>query len=138
MVRRVLRLPQYEVAVLLALAAGLPGWGGAVDDAPPSTTNPPPTNVNARYIIESVNVVGVEARAISTTLSSSLRAELKQVVGANLDSTRLEKLAGRIKDELRVDQVKSPCHQGHSARSRAGEFRSRQEAGGSEGRQIPV
>ena len=42
----------------------------------------------------------------SRTLSSSLRAELKQVVGGNLDSTKLEKLAGRIKDELRATRVK--------------------------------
>jgi hypothetical protein len=94
-----------RAAVLFVLAAGLPVWGGAVDDANASTTNPLPTNVNARYIVESVNVVGVEARAISTSLSGSLKAELKQVVGANLDSIKLEKLAGRMKDELRAAHV---------------------------------
>ncbi len=86
-------------AFLFALAAGLPLLGGAVDEA---LVDPAPTNVNARYIIESVNVLGSESKA----LSKSLRAELKQVVGANLDSTRLEKLAGRIKDELRAARVK--------------------------------
>ena len=70
--------------VLAALAVGVPLWGGAVDDA---AASPVPSNVNARYIVESVNVIGVESRAIANTLSTTLKAELKQVVGANLDST---------------------------------------------------
>jgi hypothetical protein len=89
-----------KLAFLLTLAAGLPLLGGASDDAP--ATTPPPTNVNARYIIEGVNLLGSETKA----LSKSLRAELRKVVGANLDSLRLEKLASRIKDELRVTKVK--------------------------------
>ena len=46
---------------LLALAAGLPLLGGAVDDAS--------TNVNTRYIVEGVNVSGSESRTIGKTLS---------------------------------------------------------------------
>ncbi len=88
-------------AVLFALAAGLPLWGGAVDDAAAASS----ANVNARYIVESVNFIGVESRAITNALSSSLKAELKQVVGANLDSTKLERLASRMKDELRATHV---------------------------------
>jgi hypothetical protein len=89
-------------AVLFALAVGLPLWGGAAEDANASSAD---TNVNARYIVEGVNVIGVESRAIANTLSSSLKAELKQVVGANLDSGKLERLAGRMKNELRAAHV---------------------------------
>jgi hypothetical protein len=88
-----------KLAFLFTLAAGLPLFGGASDEAPAATA---PTNVNARYIIESVNVLGSQTKA----LSKSLRDELRQVVGANLDSLRLQRLASRIKDELRVTRVK--------------------------------
>ena len=93
-----------KLAFLFGLVAASSVFGGATDAAltTDASTDSAPTNVNARYIIESVNVLGSQTKA----LSSSLRAELKQVVGANLDSTRLEKLAGRIKDELRVTRVK--------------------------------
>jgi hypothetical protein len=88
-------------AVLIALAVGLPLWGGAVDDSAAA----PPTNVNARYIVESVNFIGVESRAVTNALSSSLKAELKQVVGANLDANKLDRLASRMKAELRATHV---------------------------------
>jgi hypothetical protein len=88
-------------AVLIALAVGLPLWGGAVDDSAAA----PPTNVNARYIVESVNFIGVESRAVTNALSSSLKAELKQVVGANLDANKLDRLASRMKSELRATHV---------------------------------
>jgi hypothetical protein len=88
-------------AVLIALAVGLPLWGGAVEDA----AGAPPTNVNARYIVESVNFIGVESRAVTNALSSSLKAELKQVVGANFDANKLDRLAIRMKDELRATHV---------------------------------
>ncbi len=93
-----------KLAFLFTLAAGLPLFGGASDTAlaDEAVADTAPTNVNARYIIESVNVLGSETKS----LSKSLRAELRQVVGANLDSLRLEKLAGRIKNELRVARVK--------------------------------
>ncbi len=88
-----------KLALIFGLVAASSIFGGAVDEA---SADPAQTNVNARYIIESVNILGSQTKA----LSSSLRAEIRQVVGANLDSTRLEKLAGRIKDELRVTKVK--------------------------------
>ena len=104
-----------RLSVLLALAVGLPLWAGAVDPAAsgsPDATGAPdsqdsqPTNVNARYIIESVNVVGVEYSAVAKGLSSSLKAELKQEVGAHLDSNKLDRLAGRLKEELRAARVR--------------------------------
>jgi hypothetical protein len=95
-----------KLAFIFGLLAVLPLFGGAADEAlaegSSASSSTPPTNVNARYIIESVNVLGSESKA----LSKSLRNELRQVVGANLDSTRLEKLASRIKDELRVAKVR--------------------------------
>ena len=85
-----------------ALAIGLPLWGGNTE----VEATPDPANVNARYIVESVNVIGVESRAINATLSSSLRAELHQVVGSNLDSKKLDRLASRLKNELRATRVR--------------------------------
>jgi hypothetical protein len=92
-----------KLALLFTLVAGLPLIGGATDAALTSeaSTDPAPTNVNARYIIEGVSLLGSQTKA----LSRSLRDELARVVGANLDSSRLEKLASRIKDELRVTRV---------------------------------
>jgi Omp85 superfamily domain len=58
-------------------------------------------NVNARYTVESVNVLGGSNRS----LSHSLRAELDHVVGQKMDHPRLEQLAGRIKKELQVADV---------------------------------
>ena len=90
-----------RLALLFALVSPL--FGGAPDEiADPAPVDTAPVNVNSRYIIESVNVLGSEAKA----LSKSLRAELKRVIGANMDSLRLEKLASRIKDELRATRVK--------------------------------
>src|SRR5580658_853216 len=93
-----------KLAFIFALAAGISLFGGASGDTLTSEipADNSPTNVNARYIVEGVNLLGSETKA----LSKSLRAELRQVVGANLDSRRLEKLASRIKDELRVTGVK--------------------------------
>ena len=94
-----MRLP----LTIALLAIGLPLWAGAVDTDDTTTTA---NNINARYIVESVNVVGVESRAVATTLSNSLKAELKQVVGENLDSSRLDRIASRMKSELRAARVK--------------------------------
>jgi hypothetical protein len=58
-------------------------------------------NVNARYTIESVRLLG----ATMVHLSQPLRHELDQVVGGKLDHPRLDKLADRIKKELRVTDV---------------------------------
>lgn len=83
-------------AFLTVLAFGLPVWGGSPGE--PLT----PTNVNARYIIESVNVSGWDSRAIST----ALRTQIHQVVGDNLDPAKLNTLADRIKGELKAARVK--------------------------------
>jgi len=58
-------------------------------------------NVNARYTIESVHLLGVKM----VRLSQPLRGELDQVVGQKLDHPRLDKIADQIKKELHVSDV---------------------------------
>lgn len=60
------------------------------------------TNVNSRFVVESVNVDGPKSHSIS----AALRSEIDQVVGSNLDHSRLDKLADRMKKELHVSDVK--------------------------------
>src|SRR5215475_14427297 len=83
--------------LLVAVALAVPLLADAGEEALPEFTN-----VNSRYIVESVNVSGQRQSALSTTL----RGEIDQVVGGNLDHSYLEKLADRIKKELRVSDVK--------------------------------
>jgi hypothetical protein len=58
-------------------------------------------NVNTRYTIESVHLLGAKM----VHLSQPLRRELDQVVGGKLDHPRLDKLAEQIKKELHVSDV---------------------------------
>jgi Omp85 superfamily domain len=58
-------------------------------------------NVNARYIVESVSIVGQK----NPQLSDPLRADLDQIIGQNLDHSTLDQLAARMKKELRVPDV---------------------------------
>jgi Omp85 superfamily domain len=82
--------------VAAALVASMPGFAGGEPAALPAATN-----INSRYVIESVSVSGVKNRL----LSRPLRAELNQEVGAKLDHPTLEQIAGRIKKELHVSDV---------------------------------
>jgi len=59
------------------------------------------TNVNGRFTVESVTLVGWTMQSVS----HSLRADLDRVVGQKLDHPRLEQLAARLKKELRVADV---------------------------------
>lgn len=58
-------------------------------------------NVNSRYTVESVHVLGAKM----VRLSQPLRGELDQVVGQKLDHPRLDKIADQIKKELHVSDV---------------------------------
>jgi hypothetical protein len=58
-------------------------------------------NVNAKYLVESVQVSGQKTWHISDTL----RREVDKMVGAKLDYPALNRLAERIKKELRVPAV---------------------------------
>jgi len=61
-----------------------------------------PTNVNARLIVESVQVFGQG----SEKLSDPLRSELGEVAGKNFDQSLLERLADRVKQELHAPDVR--------------------------------
>jgi hypothetical protein len=65
-------------------------------------------NVNARYTIESVHLLGVKM----VHLSQPLRAELDQAVGQKLDHPRLDKIADQIKRELHVSDVSVKVEKG--------------------------
>ena len=90
-----LLLMAFTLAGLAPLAGPL--LAGAGEEALPEFTN-----VNSRFIVESVNVSGPQQRS----LSPALRTEIDQVVGAKLDHSYLDKLADRIKKELHVSDVK--------------------------------
>ncbi len=58
-------------------------------------------NVNARYTVESVHVVGWRVKR----LSDGLRAEIDRLTGQKLDHPRLDSLAQKIRGELHVGEV---------------------------------
>lgn len=58
-------------------------------------------NVNSRYVVESVHVSGKR----SSRLSEGARRDMEGVVGQNLDHSLLDRIASRIKTELRADRV---------------------------------
>ena len=58
-------------------------------------------NVNCRYTVERVDLTGYQ----SMSVSRSIRQRLNGMIGRNLDSTALNRIAARIRDELRVEEV---------------------------------
>lgn len=91
---RTLLLTGIFAMVLPAICSPLP-------DEPPDQEFGP-TNVNARLIVESVQVFGQG----SEKLSDPLRSELGQVAGKNFDQSLLERLADRVKQELHAPDVR--------------------------------
>ena len=86
--------------VLVVLICGAPLAGcetGSGDDPVQSSE----LNANSRYTIESVHVSGLRSAALSTPL----REDLNKVIGEKVDHPALEKMADRIKKELRVTDV---------------------------------
>src|SRR5881396_3239974 len=59
------------------------------------------SNVNSRYIVESVVISGHE----NQKLSSSLRSDMKRLVGERMDPESLDNLGRRIRKELHVSSV---------------------------------
>jgi hypothetical protein len=55
-----------------------------------------PANVNSRYKVESVSIVGVAEAKVS----QALRDDMQKLVGNNYDSEAAEQLAGRLRKEL--------------------------------------
>jgi hypothetical protein len=84
----------------IAAVLGIAGPLAAGDKEDPQQTIEA-LNVNARYTIESVHVLGAKM----VRLSQPLRGELDQVVGQKLDHPRLDKIADQIKKELHVSDV---------------------------------
>jgi hypothetical protein len=58
-------------------------------------------NVNAKYLVESVEVSGQK----NWHISDSLRAEFNKMIGSKLDYQALDRLADRVKKELKVPAV---------------------------------
>lgn len=58
-------------------------------------------NVNSRYTVEKVSISG----RLSSRISKDLRGELDSVVGQKLDHSVLDRLAARIRHDLRVQNV---------------------------------
>src|SRR5271167_1400714 len=85
----------------IAVALGITGPLAAGDKDDPEEALEA-LNVNARYTIESVHLLGASKMV---RLSQPLRGELDQVVGQKLDHPRLDKIADQIKKELHVSDV---------------------------------
>lgn len=84
---------------LVAVLLGAPLVGcNAADD---SEAAEEALNVNSRYRIESVHLLGQRGEQ----LSMPLRTEINRLQGEKLDDSMLKKLADRIKRELRVADV---------------------------------
>jgi len=82
---------------LLATLLAIPGFAG--HDAFRGVESS--DNVNSRYTVERVDLTGYQ----STSVSRSIRQRLNSMIGRNLDSTALDRIARRIQEELRVDEV---------------------------------
>ncbi|MGD1094684.1 MAG: BamA/TamA family outer membrane protein [Bryobacteraceae bacterium] len=86
------------LSFLTLILAPLAGCGVPDDDQ----TNSQELNVNSRYTVESVHLLGLR----SVTISDTLRRDLDKLVGHRFDDSALRRLAIRIKSELRASEVK--------------------------------
>jgi hypothetical protein len=90
---------------LVAVLLGAPLAGcNAADD---SETTEAALNVNSRYRIESVHLVGQRGQ-----LSNPLRTEINRLQGEKLDDSILKRLADRIKRELNAANVSISVQKG--------------------------
>lgn len=91
-------LPPIKV-VLLACLAGLSLVGQSL--APDDLESTSDLNINSRYTIESINFAGPR----EYKLSNSALDEIRRLVGAKVSTEALDRLAGRIRSELRAHDV---------------------------------
>src|SRR5579863_7706933 len=92
------------LSFLTLILAPLAGCGVPDDDQ----ANLQELNVNSRYTVESVHLLGLR----SVTISETLRRELDRLVGHRFDDSVLKRLAGQIKSELRASEVKCKAIRG--------------------------
>jgi len=86
------------LSLLTLILAPLAGCGVPDDDE----TNLPELNVNSRYTVESVHLLGLR----SVTISDTLRRDLDKLVGHRFDDSALKRLAIQMKSELRASEVR--------------------------------
>ncbi len=71
------------------------------------------TNVNHRYVVESVSVAGVEIDELAPSkLPGSLRQRLKSLVGAQCDVAMLDELSAQIRREMHLRTVSEHLSKG--------------------------
>ena len=109
--RRRLHVLSVGLVVLLGMtrpvfAGNNPAGNNASKDDPQEAIES--FNVNTRYTIESVHLLGAKM----VRLSQPLRSDLDQVVGQKLDHPHLDRLADRIKRELHVADVSVKVEKG--------------------------
>ena len=74
----------------------------AADNQAPLDPGPAPiVNVNSRYSVESIEVVGSQGKS----LSRGVQQEIRRLVGTNLDDDALRRLAGKLRLELHARSV---------------------------------
>ncbi len=83
-----------SLAISLLSAAGFAGHPGFRDVESAD-------NVNSRYTVERVDLTGYDSKNVSR----GIRQRLNGMIGRNLDSTALNRIALRIRDELKVEDV---------------------------------
>src|SRR5437764_9138626 len=69
------------------------------------------SNINSRYIVESVEISGHG----NAKLSSFLRSDMNRLVGEKVDPESIDNLAKRIRKELHVSSVSHRLLRGESA-----------------------
>jgi hypothetical protein len=87
--------------LLAAVLLAVPLAGCDVNDRSDDEKALQELNVNAKYLVESVEVSGQK----NWHISDSLRADFNKMVGSKLDYQALDRLAERIKKELKVPAV---------------------------------
>ena len=103
MVRRLLYATRMKFVVLpiLAAAALIVAQSTEPADALPDQPQATDLNINSRYTVESISFVGQHHYRLSTTALD----EMHRLIGAKLSTDALNRLARRIRSELRATEV---------------------------------
>ncbi len=94
--------PAMKFVLIPALAVfTLLGQSIAPSDSSPEEARASDPNVNSRYIIESINFIDQRDYKLST----SALEDIRQLIGAKVDTEALDRLVKRIRAELRAHEV---------------------------------